>query len=332
MREVMSTVPPPPDVAERWLHDAGKRNRMGTLTGGLGQVHRGGSGGRWLLWLGRTVLWALVVVLLVNGLLAVRRPRPTMPAPVQEPVAGATFPIAGAEAFTVRFANDYLTWDAARPEARAEALAGYIADDMDQQLGWANNGSQIAVLVLPVRTEVISDRSAVVTVAAEVTGLEAPRWVHLAVPIYTDGKDRFLVTDPPALVPAPGEADPPPGQRSATDVDIEVTEQLREPLTAFFRAYAGSEPGEMAYVLAPGVEVGTLNGVVVFEDLALTVPKSSDERRDVVAEVRWSDPVTGSTFTQSYQVTVALRSDGRWYIERLGAHPAASPSPTQERP
>ncbi|MGH8886013.1 MAG: conjugal transfer protein [Egibacteraceae bacterium] len=324
MRNIANLVPPPPDVAERWLGDSAKHKHTMPLTGGLGRARTDVAGGRWLVWLGRVVLWALVVVLLLNGVAALRRPLGPAVAPTQAPAAGAGFPVKAGEAFAVRFAHDYLTWDAAAPGVHADALAPYVADNFDKQLGWASNGQQIAVLVLPTRTVAISDNTALVTVAAQVTGLNAPRWVHLQVPVYTDGREHFVVTDAPALVPPPGKAAAPPEPSLATDTA--VADQLRDPLTAFFKGYAGSNPSELSYVLAPGAQVGTLNGTVTFEDLQLTVPDGGN-RRDVVAKVRWDDRVTSSTFTQTYQLTVVRREDGRWYIEGLGARPARTPSP-----
>lgn len=326
MNEVTSLVPPPPDVAERWLGDSAKHKRQRTtqLTGGLGRARNGVGGGRWLVWLGRVVLWGTVVVLLLNGIASLRRPVGPAPAPTQAPAAGASFPVKAVEAFAVRFAHDYLTWDAAAPDVHADAIGPYLADDVDKQLGWASNGQQVAVLVLPERTVVVSDNTALVTVAAQVTGLNAPRWVHLQVPVYTDGPEQFLVTDAPALVPPPGKATPPSEPLLTTDPA--VADQLRDPLIAFFKAYAGSTPSELSYLLAPGAQIATLNGTATFEDLQLTVPEG-ENRRDVVAKVRWSDRVTSSTFTQTYQVTVVRREDGRWYIEKLGARPAITPSP-----
>jgi hypothetical protein len=241
-----------------------------------------------------------------------------------DPTAGARFPVKGAEAFAVRFAHDYLTWDAAAPDVHADAIAPYVADNVDKHFGWAGNGQQIAVLVLPTRTVVLSDKTALVTVAAQVTGLNAPRWVHLQVPLYADGQERFLVTDAPVLVPPPGKAVAPPEPLLATDST--VADQLRDPLIAFFKAYAGNNPSELSYLLVPGVQMGTLNGAVTFEDLQLSVPDGEDHR-DVIATVRWADRITGSTFAQTYQVTVVQREDGRWYIQGLGAHPARTPSP-----
>lgn len=325
MNNLTSLVPPPPDVTERWLDHSGKHKRKMQLTGGVGQARNSVWGGRWLVWVGRGILWTLVLVLLLNGVASLRRPASPVATPAQAP-AGPNFPVKAAEAFAVRFAHDYLTWDAAAPNAHADAVALYAADHLDKHLGWAGNGQQIAVLVLPTRTVVLSEKSALVTVAAQITGLNAPRWVHLQVPLYTDGPDRFLVTDAPALVPPPAKAEPPPEPLIATDTA--VADQLRDPLVAFFKAYAGDNPSELSYLLVPGApaQIGTLNNTATFEDLQLTVPDGED-RRDVIAKVRWADAVTGSTFVQTYQVTVVRGQDGRWYIEKLGARPATTTSP-----
>jgi hypothetical protein len=239
-----------------------------------------------------------------------------------------SFPVEAGEAFAVRFASVYLEWDAHDPQARAERIAPYVPQGAEQQFGWAGDGQQVAVLVVPVRTAVVSDTAAVITVTAEVTGVKAPRWVHLAVPVATDDQGRFVVTDTPALVPGPGQAAAP--RQPAQTMDPDLAAALREPLTAFFRAYAGTEPGQLEYLLAPGVQMGTLGGVVQFEDLQLAVPRGGD-RRDVVAKVRWNDLVTRSTFTQSYQVTLVKGQDDRWYIEQLGVHAPATSQSNPER-
>jgi hypothetical protein len=322
MKDVASFVPPPPDVTEHWLDSSTKHRRAAQLTGGLGRARSAVSGSRWLVWIGRTILWALVLVLLLHGIASLWRPNGPATAPSQPLAPSPSFPVKGAEAFAVRFAHDYLTWDAATPGVRADALAPYVADGVDKQLGWAGNGQQIAVLVLPTQTVVLSENAALVTVAAQVTGLNAPRWLHLQVPVYAEGSEQFLVTDAPALVPPPAKAASPPEPLLATD--LAVADQLREPLIAFFKAYAGSNPNELSYLLVPGAQIRTLNGVVTFADLQLTVPYGKDNRRDVTAKVRWADQVTGSTFTQTYQVTVVQQKDGRWYIAGLGANQPAS--------
>jgi Conjugative transposon protein TcpC len=323
---------PPPDVAERWLDERavrkGKQREDRRIRARLRQTHAHGSGGRWIVWLARAVIWAVLMVLLMLGIQALLRPHPPLPPPpVVAEGADVAFPVHAAEAFAVRFASVYLEWDATDQTSRAQRLAPYVPDGVEQQLGWAGNGRQVAVLVLPVQTAVISDTAAIVTVAAEITGIKEPRWVHLSVPVSTDGQGRFVVTDTPVLVPGPSEAAAP--QEPVQTADSELTSELHEPLTAFFRAYAGTEPGQLEYLLAPGVKVGTLGGMVEFEDLRLSVPRGGD-RRDALAKVRWVDPVTQSTFTQSYQVTVAKRQDGRWYIEQLGAHIPAAPPPHKE--
>ncbi len=323
--------PPPPDVADRWLDEPApsKPSLRGRVATGVGQARHRGRGGRWIVWLARMTLWAGLGLLVLLGARSLVYPVPSTTAPAPQPSSSEpAFPVQAAEAFAVRFSSVYLEWDSSDPRTRAERLAAYIPEGADQQLGWGGNGTQVAVLILPVRTNVISERSAVVTVAAEVTGVSAPRWVHLSVPVYTDGRGRFVVTDVPALVPAPGEAEAPRPRIQASD--SELADALREPLTAFFRGYAGGGQGELEYLLAPGVDVGTLGGTVRFESLRLSVPEGGD-RRDVTAEVRWADPVTQSTFTQTYQVTVAQGQDGRWYIERLGAHAAATSQRNQEK-
>src|SRR5262245_56112622 len=91
----------------------------GLPDGGNGRgkpVRRGGrwrgSGGRWWVWVGRAILWAFIIVVLVNGIQApferfTAEPRQgATAAPKQD--AKAQFPAAAASAYALQFANIYL--------------------------------------------------------------------------------------------------------------------------------------------------------------------------------------------------------------------------------
>src|SRR5262249_829297 len=58
------------------------------------------------------------------------------------PDPAAAYPREGAEAFAVRFALVYETYDGAHPSARQKALAPYLADGADLAMGWDGNGKQ----------------------------------------------------------------------------------------------------------------------------------------------------------------------------------------------
>src|SRR5690242_4438091 len=69
-----------------------------------GRRHWRGSGGRWRVWIGRFLLWACIIVLLVNGVRAefdrfTAKPSQPQSAPRQD--AKAQFPVTAAAAYAV---------------------------------------------------------------------------------------------------------------------------------------------------------------------------------------------------------------------------------------
>ena len=64
-----------------------------------------GGGGRWLVWTGRVILWALIVVIVVNGVRAPfeRFAQENVPAPNQVTEQGNGFPVGRGMAFAAQF-------------------------------------------------------------------------------------------------------------------------------------------------------------------------------------------------------------------------------------
>ncbi|TMR33922.1 conjugal transfer protein, partial [Actinomadura geliboluensis] len=140
-RALASSVDPSWDLSER------DGRRGGSGAGGPRGGRWGGSGGRWWVWVGRAVLWALILVILVNG---VRAPferftadeDPTTPAGGSgpKPARGAGFPSSAAGAFAIQFANVYLNYDQKTAPAREAQLRTFLPDGADAQFGWNGVG------------------------------------------------------------------------------------------------------------------------------------------------------------------------------------------------
>jgi hypothetical protein len=291
---------------------------------------RGGRGRRALGNLGLLLIAAAVSLLATFGLSTLRRPAPveaeraaTAPAPsapasVRAGAPVEEFPVQAASAFAVQFANDYLSWDEQLPHVREAALAAYLPADADRRLGWSGQGAQIAVLVVVVDVEVVDPTQALVTVAAEITGAEGGRWVHLAVPVGRDERGRLVVTSAPALVPAPAPGQAPPVP--PVDSDEETANALRPLLATFFRAFADGDREQLAAVTSDKAARAGLDGVVAFDALGHVTVARGGSRRDATAQVRWRDDVTGSLFTQDYRLVV-VRTGDDWWVAELGAGP-----------
>ncbi len=217
-----------------------------------------------------------------------------------------------ASAFAAQFAHDYLNWDEGRPEVRARTLASYLAPGLDPQLGWDGSGVQVAVLTLPVAVRPTAS-GVEVTVAVEVTGVQAPRWVHLAVPLAADDEGRWAVTAPPAFVPRPaaGSPDTPPD----APVDVDLTAALADHLETLLTAYATSDVVTVEGVTAPDAAIPGLRGQLALAEVAAFEVRREADGPVGHATVVWHDEVTGATLTQAYRLPLVQVADG-W---RVGA-------------
>lgn len=294
--------PPPP------------RKRRGRWSGG---------GGRWLVWTGRAILWALIVVIVVNGIRAPfeRFTQSNEPAANGVTPSGAGFPVDRGSAFAAQFAGVYLSFDAANPQSRATKLAPYLPEDADDQFGWDGYGAMGAVAIQPYDAEVIDSQNAIVTVAFQSSG----RRLLLSVPLYFKG-DRFVVSGRPALLPAPGPADLP--MLAEPETDDAVTNELRPQLADFFKAYGEGDTVALQRYVADGKSMPNFGGAFTFAELKKIVVPVGGSTREIQVVVVWGVP-SGATpsaqptasdvsavngrLEQAYRLTVE-KQGARWYV------------------
>ena len=282
-----------------------------------GTTLRGKGGGEQLMQrLLRVLFVAVLLVLLLLGVRDVLRPFVPFLAGRQPPTAdpAAAYPREAAQAFAVRFALSYETYDSAHPEVRQKALAPYLADGADLAAGWDGNGKQSAVHALPSGIDVQDAREAQVTVAVLI---DNGRWVYVSVPVIAN-QGAFAVAAAPALVPSPGKAaTAQPGPDLNFQDDSALSNQLRASVTTFFSAYARSKTNDLDYYSAPGVHFPGLGGAVDLAELtSLSVALGPSDRRVAVAGVRWVDRATGASFVQPYRLELALYAD-RWLVSQI---------------
>jgi hypothetical protein len=81
---------------------------------------------------GRALLWALVVILLLRGVAGVLAQDTDAPAsrPPARPAAAAVWPDDAARAFAADFARAYLSWSPEHPERYEEAVAPFVSADV----------------------------------------------------------------------------------------------------------------------------------------------------------------------------------------------------------
>ncbi|MGO9082876.1 MAG: conjugal transfer protein [Streptosporangiaceae bacterium] len=289
----------------------------------------GGSGGRWLVWVGRVVVWALLLLIGYRGVLAIVTgiPQAAASPPAHAAAPGRGFPVSLAQAYALGFGGVYLSYNPADAAERASELARYLPPGTDAQLGWNGAGSQRLQSEQVASVRVQNAHQAVITLLAQVSG----RLIELGVPVYASG-GGLVVSGEPALLPAPARAAIP--QSTAVSTDPAAQTALLTVLPSFFQAYASGDQATLARFLAPGAHVTGLGGTVTFGSISqITVPRGGGTRQ-ITVSVTWRMPPGTSTspvgaaradVQMTYQLTV-VRHGGIWDVASIGAA-AALPGP-----
>ena len=291
-----------------------------------------GSGGRWLVWTFRIVVWAVLLIIGYRGVTAIVMPDKNSSgssgAPAADPNQG--FPVALAEAYALQFGQVYLNFSPADAGWRAKHLAVFLPTGASDQLGWNGAGSLLLSSEQIAGIKVTDSQHAVVTLLARASG----QMFELGVPIYAaDG--GLSVSAEPALLPAPPKANTPqPPNKSS---DPAAADALGRQLPAFFAAYASGDPVTLGRFLAPGATVTGLGGTVTYHSIAgIYVPPGGDSRT-VTVSVLWhvqagassdSSDVSNSPagLEMTYQMQV-IKQNGSWYVKSIGTslQPLAQP-------
>ncbi|RAY14395.1 conjugal transfer protein [Actinomadura craniellae] len=312
-------VPPLDDAggADSWDMSDGRRGR-----GAKGR-RWGGSGGRWWLWIGRAILWAFLIVVLVNG---VRAPferftadESGTPEAPRVTGTGTQFPTAAASSYALQFANVYLNYDERTADVREQQLRAFLPDGADGQLGW-NRAGQLQVQSVQVAgVEARDANNAIVMLLARA----GDKWLQLAVPVYARN-GALVISGRPALLPPPGRATPPQPPNRERDTALEG--ELQTTLGPFFQAYSRSDqPSLDRFAERPGI-TGLGNTVTFIAVKEVIAPQGGADERKITATVTWQIPATDARnpsgeLDQTYELTV-VKKDGNWYVRDIrGAVP-----------
>jgi hypothetical protein len=285
-----------------------------------------GGGGRWLLWIGRLVLWAVIIVILINGIRApferFTQGEPAGTAPTASP--GAGFPTEAAVSFAQQFAAAYLNFDAANPNVRRERLKPFLPDAAHDQFGWNGFGRMQAGAIQLSSVDVQDANNAVITLMVQ-SGER--RWLF-SVPVYAED-NRFVVSQRPALLPAP-----PPAQLPAVpqpEHDEATAAELTPQLKGFFEAFASGDPEQLRRYVAAGVDIQGFQGAFTLAQLKQVIVPPGGTTRSVTAIVVWAVPAAQPTteptaqptdapvdppgsLEQAYQLTVEKQGD-KWFVK-----------------
>jgi hypothetical protein len=291
----------------------------------------GGSGGRWLVWAFRAVIWAVLLIVGFRGVEAIAtggKQQAAAPGDATAAAASSGFPTGLAEAFALQFGNVYLNFSPSTAAQRASDLTPYIPVESDPQFGWNGAGTQQLESEAVASVAVQSANRAIITLLARVnSGL-----IELAVPVYS-AQGGLVVSAEPALLPVPERATPP--AVSSPVNDSAAANALRGQLPGFFRAFATGDQQTLGRFLAPGASVTGLGGAVTFGSISgMEVPPGGATRR-IAVSVTWQLPgqqprprgrraarnpsvsAASPGLVMTYEMTV-LRKNGTWYVEAIG--------------
>jgi len=320
-RSTIDRSPQPADYSGDYVSGTGDQTQGGGKRTRAAPGWRG-AGGRWLIWVFRVVVWAVLLLIGYRGVTAIMTGETntgSAPAPAASP--STSFPTALAGAYALQFGQVYLNADPGSADQRASELASFLPAGADSQLGW-NGAGTLQLQSEQVADVAVHDAShAVVTLLARVNG----QLMELGVPVYYAG-GALAVSGEPAWLPAPPKAAVPTPSASASDAAAQS--ELTKQLPAFFEAYASGDQATLGRFLAPGTTVTGLGGQLVFRSLTgVTVPAGGDTR-NVVATVVWKIPDQASSgqavkLEMSYALTI-VKKGGTWYISAIG--PSAQPA------
>jgi Conjugative transposon protein TcpC len=299
----------------------------------VGSVPWRGAGGRWIVWVARAVVWAVLLLIGYRGVLAIIDGQGHGSAAVGSTTTASTsaFPVTSAEAYALEFGDVYLNYSPAIAARRSQDLASFLPSGKRSELGWDGAGSQQVLDEQVANISVSSAHSAVVTLLAR---LSNGRLIDLGVPIYAAGRGMSVSGDP-ALLPGPAAAVPPAVSRAGGDRATEAA--LRSQLPAFFQAYAGGDHGTLARFAAPGARLTGLSGSVTFGGIDSIYAPPGGSSRTVRITVTWQVPAIASgqhdsatvgaapaSLQMTYQLTV-VRQRGTWDVKSIGAAAQGSP-------
>jgi len=295
---------------------------------GIGGSWQGaGSGGRWLLWPLRVVLWAPLLVIAFRGITAIVFNQASAPAgggTGPRSATGGQFPASLAEADAAEFGRVYLSFSLQDQGLREQALAAFVPANIlaaSPDLGWNSTG-QLNLQAEQVAGITVQDpRHAVVTLLALVNG----QLIQLGVPVTASG-GGVVVSGEPALLSAPPQISPPPAAPRSSDQVAQS--QLMNELPPFFQAYANGDSATLNRFLVHGVSLTGLGDAVTFDSIGALVVPPGGATRQITVTVIWQLPEQpaasgnlgmASKLEVTYGMSVVDLHSGKWYVKEIGA-------------
>jgi hypothetical protein len=217
-----------------------------------------------------------------------------------------------AEGYACLFARRYLTWDAARPQLSAQALAAMTGTALDPAAGLSlpATGTQHVLWVEVVQARAVGQGRHVFTVAAQT---DASGLLYLTVGVMRRSDGELALTGYPAFVGSPAAGPARPAGRSPDVTDSSLATVVERAL----RNYLDASPGELAADLSSGARVAVPGLALTLE--AMQRLSWGADGRSLLATVEAADS-RGARYTLAYELDV-LQVDGRWEVSAIQMDP-----------
>jgi len=218
--------------------------------------------------------------------------------------------------FALQFARAYLTYDAAHPGRRVQALAPYVGDVLSSGAGFSpSRGSQTVIWA-----QVASDQRAliggrVITVAAALSARRLP--VYLAVTVRHDPDSRLELGGYPSFVGAPAIA----AHGTSPQLESVADPALSEVVERVLRHYLGCAADDLEADLSSDAEVTLPTQRLRLESVDQLAWLAGSGSRAVLATLTATDG-TGATYTLAYELGIAYRE--RPYVDFIEVIPSQS--------
>jgi Conjugative transposon protein TcpC len=251
-------------------------------------------------------------VLVCLGLRTIFLP-PRLLATTTRPAASAEAP---SEDLALHFARAYLTYDAADPAAREEALAPYLPGNLSAGAGFSASAGSRRVLWEDVASDQPSLQDGrVITVAAQVSGSAAP--LYLAVTVHHESGRPLSLVGYPALVGAPAISRSPAEPARQAVGEPEVTEVVDRVLRNYL---TGSAP-ELRADLTDDAQV-TLPTIALRLRQVTDVEWVAGPGSGAVIATASAEGPEGATWTLTYELGIAYHE--RPYVDFIEVVPTRS--------
>jgi Conjugative transposon protein TcpC len=258
----------------------------------------------------RYLLYAACVAGLASSArfaIAPPRPRPSTRRPPSRPAADSA-----AQGYASLFARRYLSWDAARPQTSAQALAPMTgtAVDADAGLSLPPTGAQRVLWCEVVQTRDLGGGGHIYTVAAQT---DTSGLLYLTVGVTRRADGALALIGYPAFVGPPAAVPAEPRRRLQEVTDGSLATVVERGL----RNYLAASQQELAADLSAGARVAVPSVAMTLDSMQRL--SWTSERSSLLATVEATD-ARGARYTLDYELDVS-QFDGRWEISAIQTDP-----------